>query len=214
MKKEAILKYATIYAAYILIVWGFYRLIFKLPDEVEELFVKPVIWLLPILFILKKEKLNFKSLGFNFEKFFPVIYSIFGLGVIFVIEALIVNYMKYGIFSFGANIGTLPFTSAIGLSFATAFSEEIAFRGYLFNRVWLVTKNEVLANLSTNAVWVLIHVPVSIFVLKMAPSAALIYLGITAIFGIGAAFIFARTKNVFASILLHVLWEWPIILFR
>jgi membrane protease YdiL (CAAX protease family) len=214
VKKEVVLKYATIYGAYILIVWGFYRLIFKLPDEVEELFVKPVIWLVPILFILKKEGLNLKSLGFNFEKFFPVIYSILGLGAIFVIEALVVNYLKYGGLSFGANIGTLPLMSAMGLSFATAFSEEIAFRGYLFNRVWQISKNEWLANISTNFVWVLIHVPVTFFVLKMAPAPALIYLGITAIFGIGSAFIFARTKNVVASILLHVLWEWPIILFR
>jgi membrane protease YdiL (CAAX protease family) len=213
-KKETILKHATIYAAYILIVWGFYRLIFKLPDEVEELFVKPVIWLLPILFILKKEKLNLKSLGFNFENFYPVVYSILGLGAVFVIEALIVNYLKYGGLNFGANIGSLPLVSSIGLSFATAFSEEISFRGYLFNRVWLISKSEWWANLSTNFVWVLIHVPVTFFVLKMSLTPALIYLGITAIFGIGSAYIFARTKNVFASIILHVLWEWPIILFR
>lgn len=213
-KIESTLKHATIYAAYILVVWGFYRLIFKLPDEVEELFIKPVIWLLPILFILNKEKLGLKTLGFNFDNLYPVIYSILGLGAIFVIEALIVNYIKYGGLNFGANIGTLPLTSAMGLSFATAFSEEVAFRGYLFNRVWQISKMEWLANISTNAVWILIHVPVTFFVLKMAPTPALIYLGITAIFGIGSAFVFARTKNVFASILLHVLWEWPIILFR
>lgn len=214
IKKETTLKYATIYAAYVLLVWGFYRLIIKLPDEVEELFIKPVIWLLPLLFILRKEKLNLKSLGFNFENFYPSIYAILGLGAVFALEALIVNFSKYHGFSFGSNIGSLPLISSMGLSFATAFSEEISFRGYLFNRVWMISKNEWLANLSTNSVWVLIHVPVTFFVLKMAPTPALIYLGITAIFGIGSAFIFARTKNVFASMLLHVLWEWPIILFR
>jgi membrane protease YdiL (CAAX protease family) len=30
----------------------------------------------------------------------------------------------------------------------------------------------------------------------------------------GSAFIFSRTKNIWGSILLHVLWAWPIILFR
>jgi membrane protease YdiL (CAAX protease family) len=44
--------------------------------------------------------------------------------------------------------------------------------------------------------------------------AALVYLLLTTLFGVGSAFIYARTKNVFSSIFLHVLWEWPIILFR
>lgn len=213
-KKEQILRTATIYASYILLVWGFYRLFFKLPDSTEELFVKPVLWLGPILYIVWKERSGISSLGFNLKNLFSTIYFVLGLGTVFVIEALVINYTKYGGLNFGANIGSLPILPAIGLSFATAFSEEVAFRGYLFNRVWMVTGREWLANISTNAVWVLIHVPVTFFVLKMNLMAAVTYLAITAIFGIGSAFIFGRTKNVVGSILLHVLWEWPIILFR
>ena len=37
MKKETALKNATILAAYLLIVWGFYRFLFKLPEEIEDL---------------------------------------------------------------------------------------------------------------------------------------------------------------------------------
>ena len=48
-KKEAIIKHITIYAAYILIVWGFYRVLFKLPDNFEETVLKPIIWLLPLI---------------------------------------------------------------------------------------------------------------------------------------------------------------------
>src|SRR3989344_8052758 len=32
----------------ILVVWGFYRLLFRLPEWVEELFLKPVVFLLPV----------------------------------------------------------------------------------------------------------------------------------------------------------------------
>jgi len=49
--------------------------------------------------------------------------------------------------------------------------------------------------------------------LKNATALAAYFL-LTTLFGIGSAFVFARTRNVFSSILLHVLWEWPIILFR
>lgn len=201
-------------ASFLLVVWGFYRLIFKLPEEVEELFIKPIIWLLPVFYFLRKEKAGLSSLGFTFRNFFPAVYLSFGLGFLFLLEALLINYLKYGSFNFAAYIGDKPFLASLGLSFATAFSEEVAFRGYLFNRVLSISKNEIFSNLSTSFVWALIHVPVVVFVWKLELTAALLFLVLTTLFGIGSAFVFARTKNIFSSILLHVFWEWPIILFR
>lgn len=214
MKKELAIRHATIFAAYLLLVWGFYRLLFKLPEEVEELFLKPLIWLVPIFFILKKEGLTLSSLGLTFKNLFPAIYFSLGLGAIFALEALLLNFVKYGNFVFAAALGEKSLLPALGLSFATAISEEISFRGYIFNRVWQVLKNEWTANLTTSLVWGLIHIPVVVFVWKLEFPAALIYLFLTTLFGVGSAFVFARTRNVFSSILLHVLWEWPIILFR
>lgn len=208
------LKNATILATYLLIIWGFYRFLFKLPDEVEELLIKPLIWLLPVVYFVKKEKLGISSLGITTKNLFPAVYFALGLGAVFLVEALLINYLKYGNFQFAANIGEKPFFTSLGLSFATAMSEEITFRGYLFNRVWTVTNSEIFANLSTSFFWALVHVPVTIFVWKLSLTASVLYLLLTTLFGIGSAFVFARTKNVFSSVLLHVLWEWPIILFR
>ena len=213
-KKEAIIKHITIYAAYILIVWGFYRVLFKLPDSFEETVLKPIIWLLPLLFLLKKEKMGISSLGLTLKNIFPAIYLSLGLGVIFAIEAILLNFLKYGTFNFGANIGEGGLMLSLGISFATAFSEEVSFRGYIFNRLWNTLNNEWLANIITSFVWALVHIPVTIFVWKLNLTAALVYLFLTFLFGMGSAFVFAKTKNVFSSIFLHVLWEWPIILFR
>lgn len=212
--KTVLIKHSTILAVHLLIVWGFYRFLFQLPETVEELFIKPVVWLTPVFIFLNKEKLGIYSLGFTFKNLFPSIYLSLGLGSFFVVEALIVNYIKYGGFNFGANFGELPFMESLGLSFATAFSEEVAFRGYIFNRLWFVMKNEWLANIVSSIVWALVHVPITFFVWKLDVTAAVLYLILTTLFGIGSAFVFARTKNIFSSILLHVLWEWPIILFR
>ena len=134
--------------------------------------------------------------------------------LIFVFEALLVNFVKHQGLSFAANLGNNDFFLSLGLSFATAISEEISFRGYLFNRVWWATGNEWKANLVTSVLWALVHVPITIFVWKLPLSASIVYLFLTTLFGIGSAFVFARTKNVFSSIFLHVLWEWPIVLFR
>jgi membrane protease YdiL (CAAX protease family) len=215
VSKIQLVKNVTVYGTYIIVIWGFYRFLFQFPDQIEELVIKPVLWLAPIVYIVfQKEHSKLSSLGFSFRNLFPAIYFSIGLGAIFVIEGLLTNYLKYGGINFAANIGNLPLMTSLGLSFATAFSEETAFRGYVFNRLWLVLKNEWLANIISTLLWTGIHVPIAFFVWKLSLPAGLVYLGLTTIFGLGSAFIFARTKNVWGSIFLHVLWEWPIILFR
>jgi len=148
------------------------------------------------------------------KNLFPSLYLALALGVLFALEAVIINFVKYESIDFSANLGQDPFLIALGLSFATAVSEEIAFRGYLFNRVWRVLGDEWRANLITSTIWALIHVPIAIFWWELNPTNTVLYLFLTTLFGIGSAWVFARTKNVASSILLHVLWEWPIILFR
>ena len=213
-KKEIAIKHSTVLAAFLLIVWGFYRFLFKLPIEVEELFIKPLIWLLPVYFLVKREKLGIASLGVSLKNLFPTLYYSLALGVFFALEALVINVIKYKTIDFSANIGESPFTLALFISLTTAVSEEIAFRGYHFNRVWYAMGNEWRANLITSFVWALIHIPISIFWWKLNLSGTLIYLLLTTLFGMGSAFVFAKTRNVASSIILHILWEWPIVLFR
>jgi len=215
LSRVSVVKNVTIYSAYLLVIWSFYRFEFQLPNEIEELFVKPILWLLPIYFlVIKKEGFGLSTLGFTFKNFFPSIYLSIGLGAVFVLEGLLTNFLKYGHLNFGANIGTTSLALSLGLSFATAFSEETAFRGYVFNRLRFALKNEFSANLVQTILWTAIHVPIAFFIWGYTIPQGIVYLLITAVFGFGSAFIFARTQNIWGSILLHVLWEWPIILFR
>ncbi|HLD92064.1 MAG TPA: type II CAAX endopeptidase family protein [Patescibacteria group bacterium] len=208
-------KYAVYLSVYLLIVWGFYRFLFQLPEIIEELFIKPIVWLVPVFYLLWKEKEKVSSLGITVKNLFPAVYYALGLGAFFVMEALIINFVKYGgKFNLGANLGELPFLTSLGLSFATAISEELTFRGYIFTRIWKVLGSELYSNLVTSLFWALIHVPITFFVWKLDLGAALIYLFLTTLFGVGSAFVYARTKNILSPILLHVLWQWPIILFR
>src|SRR3989339_1096861 len=183
-------------AVYLLIVWGFYRFLFQLPETIEELIIKPLVWLLPVFYLLRKEREGIASLGITFKNLFPAVYYSLGLGAFFVIEALVINFVKYdGKFDLRANIGTLPLLTSLGLSFATAISEELAFRGYVFTRIWKFLGKELYANLVTSLFWALIHVPITFFVWKLDLPAALIYLFLTTLFGVGSAFVYARTKN-------------------
>ena len=212
--KTTLVKNVTIYSVYLILVWAFYRFLFRLPDQVEELVVKPILWLLPLFWFLRKEGFGISSLGITFKKLFPAIYLSLALGAIFVGEGLLTNFLKYGGFHFGANLGSTPFAASLGLSFITAFSEETAFRGYIFSRLLVSLKSELGANIIQTLLWTAIHVPIAFFVWGYTLSQGIVYLFLTAVFGMGSAFIFGRTKNIAGPVLLHVLWEWPIILFR
>lgn len=212
--KTTVIKHVALYSIYLLLAWSLYRLIFNLSDEVEELVIKPALWLVPIFWLTYKEKLPLTSLGITLKNLFPSVYISLGLGAIFVFEAVLTNYFKYGHLNFAANIGNLPIMASLGISFATAFSEETAFRGYIFGRLWYFLKDEWAANIASSLIWTVVHIPIAFFVWKLNLASGLVYLFLTAVFGIGSAFVFGRTKNIFGSILLHVLWEWPIILFR
>jgi len=97
---------------------------------------------------------------------------------------------------------------------ATGITEEITFRGYIFNRVWHALGSEWKANYIVSIVWGFLHIPIAIFWWKLNLPGTIGVLILVTIFGIGSSYIFARTKNVASSVLLHMLWEWPIILFR
>ncbi len=202
--------------AFILIVWGFYRFLFRFPETVEELVLKPIIWLGAIFWVVKKlEKKPLSSLGFSGKNLFKSLYLGIFLGAVFAAEGLLTNYLKYGNFSFiELSYSQAVFLGAIGLSFATAISEETVFRGYIFNRLFKIWGDEWLANLVSTFCFALIHLPITIFVLHYSLVEILIYLFLVSLFGFGSAFVFARTGNIISSVLLHVFWAWPIILFR
>jgi len=214
--KEKTLKNVIQLYTFIFLIWGFYRFLFRLPEEIEELVLKPIIWLGPVFYLLFKEKENLSSIGWSGKNFFKGLYLGIGLGIIFAIEGLLTHALKYSGISFIKLAYTsLPvFLVALGVSLGTAISEETVFRGYIFSRLLRVIKDEWLASLISNLGWALIHLPISIFVLHYDVLQISIYLFLTFLFGLGSAFVFARTETITASILMHVFWGWPLILFR
>ncbi|OGM11786.1 hypothetical protein A2Z22_04420 [Candidatus Woesebacteria bacterium RBG_16_34_12] len=212
--KEVTLNHAKYFSAYLLLVWSIYRLIFNFPEPVEEIFIKPIVWFLPIFYLLGKEKLKFSSLGFSKKNLLTSVYFALALGVGFALEGVIVNMLKYKGLNFSVNFTRQSFILMFVISIITAITEETTFRGYLFNRVWKATGKEWLANFSTSFVWGLIHIPMALLVWKIGLNQILVYFTLISIFGIGSSYIFARSGNILSSILLHIFWEWPIVLFR
>jgi len=211
------LKHVFALFSFIFIVWSFYRYLPQvLPLWSEELILKPLFWIIPTIWIVRKiEKQPWSSLGFTKNKIFTSFYWGIGLGLVFAFEGLLTNIFKYkGLNLASLDYSSLEFSGLILLSFVTAFSEELVFRGYIFNRLWTIWGKESLANIVSSLLFVIVHLPVGIFVLGYKPAIMLAYLFFVFVFGFGSAFVFGRSRNLASSILLHVFWSWPIILFR
>lgn len=214
MNKIQSIKNVIVLFAFLLVTWGFWRLLFQVPDPFDELIAKPLLWLLPVYLLLRRENKKWASVGMNTNNLFPGIYIALILGAIFAIEALVINYLKYRGLSFSTTVDNGMLVGAIALSGITAFVEEVTFRGYLFGRLLSGLGNELKANLLSTFAWVAIHMPLVIFDWKLNFSEAFIYALLIGLFGFGSAFLYARTKSIIPSVILHVLWVWPIILFR
>ncbi len=215
--KEAFsVKHVLFLFSLVFIIWSIFRYFPEPPAWVSELILKPVFWLLPTFWLVRKvEKQSLNSLGFTKKNLFPAIYWGIGLGLVFALEGLITHILKYrGLQLAGLEANLAKFLGLVLISFVTAFCEETVFRGYIFNRLWQIWKKEWLANIASALLFVLIHLPIGIFVLSYSPVVMLAYLFFVFVFGFGSAFAFARTGNLVSSILLHVFWSWPILLFR
>ncbi|MEK7521548.1 MAG: type II CAAX endopeptidase family protein [Patescibacteria group bacterium] len=192
--------------AILLVVWGFYRIFFKVDDWIEEVVIKPIVWFGPMYYYLRKEGAGFISLGWTARNLFKSIYLALGLGLVFVLAAVFAHLAKYGgrvsFSTFGFD-NTLLSTTLL-VSFITAIVEETVFRGYILTRLKSVV-GEIPAVLASTVMWGVIHLPVDELGLRFF---------LTSVFGFGSAILFLRTGNIVSSILLGVLWAWPIILFR
>jgi membrane protease YdiL (CAAX protease family) len=201
---------------YLLIVWGCYRLIFKLPDEVEEIALKPVLWLIPTFWLVYiTERRNLASIGWSFKNLFPSLYWGIGLGMVFAVEGILFNYIKYGQINFLAYPGTVTaFLWSIILSLITAISEETVFRGYILSRLSEALASENVALVLSAVLFSLIHIPMAVFTLHYPLMQLVTYLFLIFIFGLGSGWLFLRTRTVAASIITHSLWGWAVYLFR
>lgn len=200
---------------FVFLVWGSYRYFFLFPDWLEELVLKPLVFLLPVFWLVRKEKTTIASIGLSTKNFFKNIYFGLGLGMAFALLGVLTNYWKYRGISFasfgltGASLLWLMFISLV-----TAFSEEVLFRGYIFTRLLKIWKNEWSAGIVSAFLFSLIHLPIAIFVWHYETSMLFVQVFLTFLVGFGNAFLIARTKTVIAPMINHTLWGLAIFLFR
>lgn len=201
---------------WIVITWALYRYFFRLPEWVDEFIFKPMIFVLPVLWYVKnREKKPFASLGLTTKNLFTSIYIGLGFGFVFALEGLAANAIKYG------KIEIVPIAAfeeyglgmLILLSAATAFSEELLSRGFVFSRLIEGKRGLFYAALVSTLMFVVLHIPILAFSLKLQGMALLLFFVTDFILGFANALLFYNTGSLVAPILVHVFWNMTVALY-
>jgi len=203
----------------IFLAWALFRANFVLPEWIDELLIKPVIFVLPVvLVVLFREKKSLCTLGIcpSLKDFFLDLYIGVVIGIIFALEGLFSNYLKYGTFSFAPILavsisgGILPF---LGLNLVTAVWEELLGRGYLFKRLYELTNNQAHAAFTSSFLFLLLHIPIIFTRLHLKGSALVVYTLTTVLLGITNCYLLSFRKSLTLPILIHAFWNMTVVLY-
>lgn len=172
-------------------IWGSFRYFIHLPDVIEELWFKPMLWLVPIFWwnlALRNKKIEMFG-----NKWVET--CLWGLGMA-LIYWLVVRRLNFGIPAVTLDV--------VGIAIATAITEEMTFSGFIMGYLERYAKGEFMNAIITGAMAAVVRLPILIFVYHLAP---------VAIFGVVLlawasvmmnSWIRQKTGNVLGSIVARV----------
>ncbi|MBI5620512.1 CPBP family intramembrane metalloprotease [Candidatus Gottesmanbacteria bacterium] len=202
--------------AWILLAWSLYRYFFKMPEVFDEFVAKPLVFVAPVLwYVYKKEKRTMESLGVTTKNFFMSLYVGLGFGFLFALEGIAANAIKYGKIQINpiAAFEQYGMVTLLVLSIATAVSEEILNRGFLFGRILEKTKRLPYAALLSTVLFVLLHVPILVTSLHLQGTMLILFFLTDFILGLANSLLYYNTKSLLAPILVHVFWNMTVALY-
>lgn len=196
--------------AWQLLIWALYRYFIKLPEWADEFLFKPIVFMLPVIwYVLKKEKGRLSSIGLTTREFSKNLLIGLGVSSIFIIEGIFVNIAKHGTLTM-TQIGSLS-SYSIGfiflLSFATAFTEELLSRGFLFSRLYKVTKNVWYAIFMSSLMFMAFHIPILATTLKFQGGTLVLFFWTTFSLGVINSIFYLQTESLVIPILVHLFWN-------
>lgn len=203
----------------IFIVWALYRSTINTYEWIDELLVKPIIFVGPVLYMtIKHHKESLTTLGFSTHPrhIFLDLYVGVIIGVLFAFEGVYANYLKNGDFSFSpipavaASAGMFPFLLT---NLATSVSEEVLGRGYLYQQLLRATGKQYTAAAVSSFLFLLLHIPVLLLRLNLNGTAFFTYLASVFFLGFTNCYLLSWRKSLTVPILIHLFWNMTIALY-
>ena len=127
------------------------------------------------------------------------------------VEGLLFNYLKYGELNFKPIVPVEGYGLYVFLvlSLSTAISEEILGRGFLYNRLRHYIP-DVQAIFLSSILFILLHLPIVIFVLHLSGITLGVYLVSVFVLSVVNCMLLRFSGSLVSPILVHVFWNMTI----
>jgi len=175
------------YYIYLVLVWGSFRYFIRLPEVVEELWFKPVLWLIPLFWwnLALKEKIVMFGKKWGQSLILGLIVGVFYF--------LILKFRNLGSFQLDFNL--------IGIAFATAVTEELTFSGFMAGYLEKIRRGKMFNLIIVGLMTAVIRLPILLFVYQATGSEILGAMLVALASGVINAWIRVRSGNVAGSVL-------------
>lgn len=195
--------------AVILILWSFYRANFRqdLPVWFDELIMKPLFFILPVYWYIKKieKKPFFKSVHFHFKKVLSDSVLGVALGVIFFAAGLLSLYVKSGSFML-TNILNLNLLFSFVIAVGTSISEELLSRGFILKRLWEDSSRPVWAVAISSLLFFFLHIPILLTSVHINGVMLLQIMATDLVLSVAVSVLFIQRKSLLIAIIIHAFY--------
>ena len=189
--------------------WTIYRYFANYSEFVDELLFKPMLYLLPtLLFIKIVDQKKFTSLGFQKNGNLCSIAWGIGFGLFLIAYNTFIQSLKSGLdLHFLISLLSISSLPLLLMSFATAISEEVLFRGYIFRHL-LNDRVNVFASIAVSSfLFALMHLPRLLWSLNYSFNLIVMEMVLYLLLGVANCCVFLKTKNLTSSVAAHTLWN-------
>lgn len=199
--RDILLLYFVIFA-----LWTGYRFFFSFPESFDEFVAKPLLWLLPLVFLRKDFiKNTVKTIKINISQ--NIIMGLF-VGIIYFLLYTFLNSFRNGLPTFNPlHYSYKQIYLQLIIAISTGLIEEIVFRRYFLEESLAIFNDRIYANLFVTLLFSLIHLPVIIFVYKQSFAEAITYLSILSISGFIYGLVYLHKRSLTASTVTHAVWN-------
>jgi len=202
--------------AVVLIIWAIYRAKFRFPEWVDELIAKPLVFVFPVYYYIKKieKKPFFSAIDLKSKISAPDLLISFIIGGIFSFSAMTANILKFKrVIFFQRAVSIESFLFMVMLALATGISEEILSRGFVLRRLYEESKNIYTSSFFASILFFFLHVPILFTNLKLTGDLLLMVLATDMILSLVNSFVFLQRRSLVVPILIHAFYNLSIVLF-
>lgn len=217
MARKTVDRLHRIVKAYVLlfVLWGVYRLLIRLPAEIEETLLKPLVFVGSVLWVERPRT----AVAFFRERWgsgdsFRAIIAGTAVGVGYFILYSIASIISFGSLRVGSEISHELWLSVLFPGVLTSIWEEWTFAGYFLGEFQKILRNSWTSRLLTSGLFTLTYLPILLFWYQFTGAVLLFQIMTFFLLGFINATLMGISRNLLAPVLSHTLWGVAVVLMR